>query len=130
MTQRRDFLKSALLLPLLSTTATRSLAASQPAAPARKFDYAALKGDARALSMRQYEPPPPLAAPRLAQLDYDQYQSLRFRHDHALWAAENRGFRIEFFHMGRGFKEPVRMFEVADGEAREILYQAAMFDFG
>jgi glucans biosynthesis protein len=130
MTQRRDLLKSALLLPLLSTTAARSLAASQPAAPARKFDFAALKGDARALSTRPYQPPPPLAAPRLAQLDYDQYQSLRFRRDHALWGNEERGFRLEFFHMGRGFKEPVRMYEVADGEAREILYQSAMFDFG
>jgi len=51
MTQRRDLLKSALLLPLLSTTAARSLAASQPAAPARKFDFAALKGDAERLGL-------------------------------------------------------------------------------
>ena len=130
MTHRRDLLKSALLLPFLSTTASRALAAAPPPATGRKFDYAALKGDARALSTRAYEPPPPLAAQSLVQLDYDQYQALRFRRDHALWAGENRGFRLEFFHMGRGFKEPVQMFEVVDGQAREILYQPAMFDFG
>lgn len=130
MTQRRDLLKSALLLPLLTAPMSGILAATPTASGApRKFDYAVLKGEARALSSRAYEPPPPLAAPKLAQLDYDQYQSLHFRHDHALWGKENRGFRIEFFHMGRTFKEPVRMFEVADGEAREILYQSAMFDF-
>lgn len=130
MTQRRDLLKSALLFPLLTTPVTAAFAAT-PAATgtARKFDYAMLKGEARALSVRPYEPPPPLAAPKLAELDYDQYQSLHFRRDHALWGQEERGFRIEFFHMGRGFKEPVRMYEVVDGQAREILYQSGMFDF-
>jgi len=130
MTQRRDLLKSALLLPLLSTSYGRAFAAAEPAQASRKFDYAGLKGEARALSTRAYEPPPPLAAPSLVNLDYDQYQALRFRRDHALWGSEDRGFRLEFFHVGRGFKESVRMFEVVDGNAREILYQSAMFDFG
>ena len=130
MTQRRDLLKSALLFPLLSTSYGQAFAAAPSAPESRKFDYAGLKGEARALSTRAYEPPPPLAAPSLAQLDYDQYQALRFRRDHALWGNEDRGFRLEFFHVGRGFKEAVRMFEVVDGNAREILYQSAMFDFG
>ncbi len=129
MTQRRDLLKSALLLPLLARSASVFAAAPEATGAPRKFDYAMLKGEARALAERGYQPPPPLAAPKLADLDYDQYQSLHFRHDHALWAKENRGFRIGFFHMGRGFTQPVRMFEVADGQAREILYQSAMFDF-
>jgi len=130
MTRRRDLLRSALLLPILSSGAETFAAERADTPAARKFDYAALKGEARALSGRAYQPPPPLAAPKLAQLGYDEYQSLRFRRDQSLWSNEDRGFRIEFFHMGRDFREPVRIFEVNEGQAREILYRSAMFEFG
>lgn len=94
------------------------------------FSYAILKGHARALAGRAYQPPRKLAPASLQRLDYDQYQSIRFRGDHSLWAGENLGFRIQFFHMGRGFKEPVRMYEVANGKANELTYRADYFDFG
>ena len=87
-----------------------------------------MKGRARALASAAYQPPAKQAPEALRQLTYDQYQTIRFRRDHALWAREERGFRLEFFHMGRGFKEPVLMHEIVDGEAREIVYRPAMFD--
>ena len=37
-------------------------------------------------------------------------------------------FRLQFFHLGRNFTEPVHLYEVIDGQAREILYDPAMFD--
>lgn len=107
--------------------------AAEPAAnesTSKAFNYAVLKGQARALAGRAYQPPSRLAPQSLQRLDYDQYQSIRFRDDHALWAGENLGFRIQFFHMGRGFKEPVRMYEVANGQARELTYRPDYFDFG
>lgn len=128
MIRRRDFLQSAVLLSTLSASELAS-AASQPSrGPARAFDYAALKGQARALASKPFAPPTKLAPPALVELDYDQYQALRFRRDQALWAKEDRGFRLEFFHMGRGFKEPVRMYEIIDGQAREIRYRPELFD--
>lgn len=135
MIRRRDFLQSAVLLSTLSAanlTASNPAAASRPAAgrgPDRPFDYAALKGRARALAGGAYRPPAKPAPESLARLDYDQYQSIRFRREQALWGKEERGFRLEFFHMGRGFKEPVRVYEVVKGQAREILYQPGLFDF-
>jgi hypothetical protein len=95
---------------------------------ARPFDYAALKGEARALAGKPFEPPAKLAPSALQELSYDQYQSIRFRREHALWGQEDGHFRLEFFHMGRGFKEPVRMYEIVDGQAREILYRPELFD--
>jgi glucans biosynthesis protein len=129
MIRRRDFLQSAVLLPALSTS-TFALA-SEPSArgPARAFDYAVLKGAARALANAPYREATKLAPASLTSLDYDQYQAIRFKREQALWGQEERGFRIEFFHMGRGFKEPVRMYEVAGGKAREIKYRPDMFDF-
>ena len=65
----------------------------------------------------------------MAKLSYDQYQSLRFRTDHALWGDAGLAFRLQFFHVGRGFTEPVHLYEVVDGQAREIVYDPAMFEF-
>jgi glucans biosynthesis protein len=131
MIQRRDLLKSAFFLSATSAPAMSLLAAeSQPASTGTSFSYAQLKGEARALAGRAYEPPKNLAPQKLQNLDYDQYQSLRFRRERALWADADRGFRIQFYHLGRGFKEPVRMFEVVDGKAREILYRPGDYDLG
>ena len=88
--RRRDFLQSAVLLSALSTADLRAAAAP--------FDYATLKGRARALAGAPYRPPEKLAPQFLRELTYDQYQAIRFRHDHALWAQSQSAFRLEFFH--------------------------------
>ena len=67
--------------------------------------------------------------PAMAKLGYDQYQSIRFRSDHALWADAGLAFRVQFFHVGRNFTEPVHMYEVIDGQAREIVYDPGMFEW-
>ena len=118
--RRRDFLQSALVLSALSS-------ADLTAAPAQ-FNYAALKGRALALADAPYRPPERLAPQFLRDLTYDQYQAIRFRHDHALWAQSPSAFRLEFFHCGRGFKEPVQLYELVHGVAREIRYRPDMFD--
>lgn len=129
MLRRRDLLKSSLLLPLLNSSAL-SAAESIATGPARAFDYAGLKGQARALAGRAYKAPAMTAPQVLRDLTYDQYQAIRFRREKALWFSDNRGFRLEFFHLGRGFREPVQMYELVNGQAREILYQPALYDFG
>ena len=48
----------------------------------------------------------------MAALSYDQYQSLRFRSDHALWGNAGLPFRLQFFHVGRGFAQAVHLYEV------------------
>ena len=119
--RRRDFLQSALVFSALSTAGL--------ATGADAFNFATLKGRARALAGAAYAPPEKLAPQFLRELTYDQYQSIGFRHDHALWAQTQSAFRLEFFHCGRGFKEPVELFELVGGEARAIRYRPDMFKF-
>jgi len=126
MTDRRDFIKSAALLTTL--LGSRALA-SNTAQRSRPFDFAVLKGQARALAATPYRAPAKTLHQRLIDMDYDQYQALRFRREQALWGKEDRGFRVEFFHMGRGFREPVAIHEIIDGQAREVTYNSNMFDF-
>jgi glucans biosynthesis protein len=135
--RRREFLHSTVAVSTVTAAGLNiSLAADSNASkataargPAQAFDYALLKGRARALAASPYKGPPNPPPKSLIDLTYDQYQAIRFRRDQALWAREQRGFRLEFFHLGRGFKEPVEMYEIVDGQAREIRYQPALFDF-
>lgn len=48
---------------------------------------------------------------RQDNLDYDKYREIRFRRDRALWAADSLPFRIEFFHPGYLYQEPVHVNE-------------------
>jgi glucans biosynthesis protein len=92
------------------------------------FDYAALKGRARALAQAPYQAPAKRLPPAVQALDWDQYQSIRFDPGHALWAGQRSPFTARFFHLGLFFEHPVRIHEVSGGRAREIAYEAALFD--
>ncbi len=65
----------------------------------------------------------------LAAVDYDGYQAIRYRPERALWFDDALPFRVQFFHRGYHQTQRVQVFEVTDGRAREILYDASMFDF-
>jgi periplasmic glucans biosynthesis protein len=136
MVRRRAILKSAVVLAAgqwaFSEFASAAPTASSPpatAAPTQPFDYAWLKGQARKLAGSAYQASQDALPPAMAKLSYDQYQSLRFRTDHALWAGAGLAFRLQFFHVGRTFTEPVRLYEIVDGQSHEIVYDPAMFEF-
>ncbi len=126
MIARRAVLKSAMALTaaqLLPGGGAR--AQGEPAAAA--FDFAWLKGRAHWLAGNPYRKPQEAPPAAMAALGYDQYQSIRFRPERALWADAGLEFRLQFFHVGRGFVDPVHLYEVTDGKASEILYDPSMF---
>jgi periplasmic glucans biosynthesis protein len=129
--RRRDFLKSTVILAATPISLPDLLAdaAALPVEKSQAFDFAWLKGHARALAGAGYQPPEHTLPKPLANLDYDQYQAIRFRAERSQWAGEAVAFRVQFFHRGPMFKEPVRMYEVVNGQAQEIIYDPAMFDF-
>jgi periplasmic glucans biosynthesis protein len=134
MIRRREILKTAMVLAAgqLSGVDIAGAAAQTAAAgsgPAKPFDYAWLKGQARFLASNPYLVSKDVLPPMMAGLSYDQYQSLRFRTDHSLWGDAGLPFRLQFFHVGRGFAQAVHLYEVVDGQAREIVYDPAMFEF-
>ncbi len=66
----------------------------------------------------------------IEKLDYDAYRDVRFRANQALWREQNLPFTTQFFHLGSVYKRPVHIYEVADGVAREVLYETSLFDYG
>ena len=138
MIRRREILKTAVVLAAAQLTRTdlaaAAVAAPQPATaagtgPAKAFDYAWLKGQARFLAGSAFQTSKDVLPASMVTLSYDQYQSLRFRSDHSLWGDAGLPFRVQFFHVGRGFSQAVRLYEVNNGQSREILYDPAMFEF-
>jgi glucans biosynthesis protein len=92
------------------------------------FDYARLKGRARAAARTAYQAPPSRLPAEVKKLSWDEYQSIRYQPQHALWAGQATSFSARFFHLGLYFEQPVRIHELANGQAREIAYAPAMFD--
>lgn len=129
--KRRELLKASTCVlasfALLHDDSSAAIATPTPDSPSR-FDYAALKGQARALAERPYAAPAQTIPPSVAHLGWDQFQAIRFRPERALWADATSRSRIEFFHLGMQFRRAVRMHEIVDGVAREIAYDPALFD--
>ncbi len=63
-------------------------------------------------------------------LDYDKYREIRFRRDRALWAPEKLPFRIEFFHPGYLYQEPVHVNEFTPMHTQPIRFVQDFFDYG
>ena len=102
----------------------------EPFGTAQPFDYAQLKGRARALAAAPYRSDERPLPAGVAGLDWDQYQAIQFKSDHALWTDDRLRFQIKLFHLGLFFTRPVRMHELHAGRAQELAYDPAMFDYG
>jgi glucans biosynthesis protein len=134
---RRDWMKAASALaaaPVALYGLMRGMPAAavdlRPLGEVQAFDYAWLKRHARALAAAPYRPPPSRIPAEVDRLDWDQFQAISYRADHALWADEYLRFQLRFFHLGLFFKQAVRMFELVNGRAQELAYDPAMFDYG
>jgi glucans biosynthesis protein len=66
---------------------------------------------------------------RANRLDYDKYREIEFRHDKALWAAENLPFRVEFFHPGYLYEEPVHINEFTLTHVQSVRFVQDFFNY-
>ncbi|HTQ52801.1 MAG TPA: glucan biosynthesis protein, partial [Candidatus Acidoferrales bacterium] len=66
---------------------------------------------------------------RPENLDYDKYRQIEFRHDQALWAADNLPFRVEFFHPGYIYHEPVHVNEFTATHTQPVNFDKDFFDY-
>lgn len=97
---------------------------------ARPFSRDGLIESAEALAKAPFSPGEVKLPAFIEKLDYDAHRDIRFRTGEALWREHNLPFHAQFFHLGSFYKRPVHVFEVAEGQAREVLYETALFDYG
>ena len=128
MMRRRDVL-GVPAAALLAVPVLRAVAAAAAEADAAPFDFAALKGRARALAAQPYVAQPETATAAVRALNWDQYQRLRFRPERALWADAGLPFRIQMFHLGLNYRRPVRIHVIEHGAVRELAFDPDLFDY-
>jgi periplasmic glucans biosynthesis protein len=94
------------------------------------FSSATVQELARKLSAEKFVLPKADLPPALDGLDYDQYRSIRFKLERAIWSSEGLPFLVELFHRGFIFKSPVAVYLVSDGQAHRVAYSPDLFSFG
>ncbi|HWP00182.1 MAG TPA: glucan biosynthesis protein [Methylococcus sp.] len=96
----------------------------------RPFSQAWLRTEARKLAAAPYRPPQGDLPAWLRGLDWDGYQSIRFRPGRSLWYGTGLPFQVRLFHLGLFFRHPVAIHEVVDGRAHPVRYAKDLFEFG
>ncbi|MEN3930888.1 glucan biosynthesis protein [Microvirga sp. W0021] len=94
------------------------------------FSINAVSDLARQLSKKPFVPPSRNMPDVFANLNYEQYASIRSDSSSFVWANENWGFAIEPLHRGFVFSNMVRLYTVEDGVVRRIPYDQKRFSFG
>ncbi|HEX4637360.1 MAG TPA: glucan biosynthesis protein, partial [Rhizomicrobium sp.] len=123
---------SASLLPPGTCAVLAAPAAARPAirlGPPRDFSFAELAARAKSNAAQPYEAPQPRASHIIKDIDFDAVQKIRFRADHALQGAGPASDPVSFFHLNRYSADPVRIYGLENGKAREILYGPDYFDY-
>ncbi len=93
---------------------------------AQPFSFAILTEKARNLAAAPFKAPKIPQAEQLERIDFDAHWKIRFNPAKTVRALENAP--VQFFHLGRYFKEPVSVSLVKGGSAREVLYNENFFD--
>ncbi|MCA1788678.1 MAG: glucan biosynthesis protein [Thioalkalivibrio sp.] len=75
-----------------------------------------------------YEPPADVLPDALRGMTYDQYRSIRFRPEAALWHGEAR-FETQLFHPGFLFPHSVMVFTVEQGQVEELAFDPELFRY-
>ena len=92
------------------------------------FTFDALRARARALAAKPYIAPGP-ASKVVDKVDFDAVQAIKFRADRALWPAGPGPYPVRLFHVDRFNPLGVRINDLANGQARELIYSPDCFDY-
>ena len=95
--------------------------------PTEPFSRDILLQRAAELAAHPHALPPRPAGEGEARLTYDQYRSIRFDPDAAIWNGENRAFVVDLLYPGFIYDVPVNINLVVGGTARRVLFKNTLF---
>lgn len=124
---RRQLLRGSVAV---SAAAVLPRAADAQSGTALTFSPSYVRELARALATKPFAAPDEKLPEALKNLNYDQYRSIRFAPEKALWRAEKLPFEVQFFHRGFFYKNRVDIFQVADRSVTPVSYRRDDFSFG
>jgi glucans biosynthesis protein len=97
-------------------------------AQASEFDFQNVIEKARDLAQQSYQAPEPI--PRFMQeLNYEQYQGIRFKPDQSLWHASHSRFRVMLISPGLYYRHPVKLHIIDAQGVHELPFRKDFFTF-
>lgn len=111
-----------------ASTIPAQLRAQQAAQTPEMFSFETLTETMRQRAGAEDPVAPPLSD-FLASLDYDHYQMIQFWPKRARWADDQSSWQLLPFHIGWLFKDPVKIHEVVDEKATEMLFTTDDFEY-
>jgi glucans biosynthesis protein len=120
-------LKRFILLSLFLALASPVLALPRIEATQINLEYVAHLAEQRA--HKPFHSPKADLPEFLRNLTYDSYREIEFRHERALWLDEGGPFRVEFFHPGYLYQEPVHCNEFTATGVQPIRFVPDFFDY-
>lgn len=97
--------------------------------PPQPFSFDALKQRAQALSKSPYVPPPqPAAGDPLRGMTFDTFAQAVYKPEMELWRGVSGAQTVRLFPQGRFYAEPVRIYVLENGSAREVVYSPDYFN--
>ncbi|MCM5703825.1 glucan biosynthesis protein [Larsenimonas salina] len=135
--ERRTLIKASMALASLGLPGWPAFAATNAGATStdsegKPFDFNWLQNHACGLSKQPYQDTTQKVPEQLAKLRPLDYQRITYRPSKALWAEDpNADVRLQFFHIGMHFNQPVRMHTIDRDtrKAREIHFSPELFDY-
>lgn len=133
---RRNLLKASLALaaytglPAAGLFAARAMAATADG-EIEHFDFEALQAHAKQLAGNPFVDTSQQLPPTLAKMTPQQFNAIQYDPAHSLWNDIKGQLDVQFFHVGMGFKQPVRMYSVdpQTKEAREVHFRPQLFNY-
>lgn len=113
---------------LLSTTALTQPVFAQAEGDVA-FDFDSFSARMQATAAAPFAAVVAAIPPALQALDYDSYRLIQYRETASKWASDNLGYRLQAFHLGWLYIEPVKVFEIDSGIATRIDFSAADFQY-
>lgn len=97
-------------------------------AHARDFDFKDVIDKARTLAQQSYQAP--LSIPRFMQeLNYDQYQNIRFKPEQSLWWTSHSRFQVMLISPGLFYRHSVKLHVIDAEGVHDIPYRKDSFTF-
>jgi glucans biosynthesis protein len=125
---RRGFSRIGALVAAWSAIGARPSSAADSLGDAQPFSFERLIERTKQLAGQAYVAPPTVPD-WLTAIPYDQWREITFRPEQAVWA-DSPSYRLQFFFPGSFYKNPVRVYVVDGGTAREVRFSPSMFDLG
>lgn len=92
------------------------------------FSFDALSTRMQAKAKEAFESPKITLPEAFQSLSYQDYYAIRFDPNQALWR-DDSNFQLQFYPLGWLFQTPVEIFEIVNGQAQPLSFEASQFLF-